>query len=595
VSEQRDTRAVFGYVRVSTDQQETERQEQTLPTRHASLPDGLSLNELELFYDHGISAFTGKQRPGFNEMFDRIKNREASALLIDTSSRLTRQGIREALTLLFTLQDADCRLFTTTGKEYAADVSGYVSLIIDAEGDNAYSRNLSHNTSTGKHTNSSQGYWPHGKVPLGYESIPADDNPTRKVLRPLEPEASTVREAFRLADEEHAPLREIVRYLGRTLGRSFDRSYARNSLLCNVAYIGKVRCKGKVYEGRHPALVSAERFERVQRRLALGAGGNPRRPRTSPFAGIARCASCGRTLRYRLITSGNGRDTYPYLFCTDNSLTDKCQQKGIRGETFDASFAMLLGSLAFALRRHLDADPDIALDLVDSRADSKGVTIQVYRPTGRPQYATATADLKHVTLGIPCPGAPPSRHPPPPLGFRCRGAATDLGEATDLSVEPLAALLDFVGVESGVGAQLDCLRLRRARVARRGCVLTVLGLNRGRAAPRTGEEWASESARSRSSTEQSSPGRWTRRPGRARRRSGTSCSDSAGSPFCSRSSGRVGRVAAAWDAANASTARRRRPFAGATRLRAARRRHRAAALGAPARPDPSWRDLPRMP
>jgi hypothetical protein len=44
-----------------------------------------------------------------------------------------------------------------------------------------------------------------------------------------------------------------------------------------------------------------------------------------------------------------------------------------------------------------DGGPDIALDLVDSRATPKGVTIQVYRPTGRPQYATATADLKHVT------------------------------------------------------------------------------------------------------------------------------------------------------------------------------------------------------
>ena len=39
-----------------------------------------------------------------------------------------------------------------------------------------------------------------------------------------------------------------------------------------------------------------------------------------------------------------------------------------------------------------DAGPDIALDLVDSRVDSKGVTIQVYRPNGRPQYPTATAD-----------------------------------------------------------------------------------------------------------------------------------------------------------------------------------------------------------
>ncbi len=39
-----------------------------------------------------------------------------------------------------------------------------------------------------------------------------------------------------------------------------------------------------------------------------------------------------------------------------------------------------------------DTGPDIALELVDSRATPKGLTIQVYRPSGRPQYATATAD-----------------------------------------------------------------------------------------------------------------------------------------------------------------------------------------------------------
>ena len=35
-----------------------------------------------------------------------------------------------------------------------------------------------------------------------------------------------------------------------------------------------------------------------------------------------------------------------------------------------------------------DSGPDIALDLAGSRADSKGLTVQVYRPAGRPQYAT---------------------------------------------------------------------------------------------------------------------------------------------------------------------------------------------------------------
>jgi dihydrofolate reductase len=39
-----------------------------------------------------------------------------------------------------------------------------------------------------------------------------------------------------------------------------------------------------------------------------------------------------------------------------------------------------------------DTGPDMALDLVDSRSTPSGVIIQVYRPAGRPQYATATAD-----------------------------------------------------------------------------------------------------------------------------------------------------------------------------------------------------------
>ena len=35
-----------------------------------------------------------------------------------------------------------------------------------------------------------------------------------------------------------------------------------------------------------------------------------------------------------------------------------------------------------------EAGPDIALDLVDSRAFPKGIALQVYRPAGRPHYAT---------------------------------------------------------------------------------------------------------------------------------------------------------------------------------------------------------------
>jgi dihydrofolate reductase len=43
-------------------------------------------------------------------------------------------------------------------------------------------------------------------------------------------------------------------------------------------------------------------------------------------------------------------------------------------------------------RLFADIGPDIALELEDSRAFPRGVTIQVYRPTGPAQYARATAD-----------------------------------------------------------------------------------------------------------------------------------------------------------------------------------------------------------
>ncbi|RIQ35652.1 dihydrofolate reductase family protein [Jiangella rhizosphaerae] len=41
--------------------------------------------------------------------------------------------------------------------------------------------------------------------------------------------------------------------------------------------------------------------------------------------------------------------------------------------------------------------PDAALDLTDFRAFANGITLHIYRPAGRPQYATDTADLDHMS------------------------------------------------------------------------------------------------------------------------------------------------------------------------------------------------------
>jgi dihydrofolate reductase len=64
----------------------------------------------------------------------------------------------------------------------------------------------------------------------------------------------------------------------------------------------------------------------------------------------------------------------------DNQLVD---------EIILITYPIVLGQ---GTRLFPDTGPDVALDLVESRATTpNGITIQVYRPTGRPQYATATA------------------------------------------------------------------------------------------------------------------------------------------------------------------------------------------------------------
>lgn len=43
-----------------------------------------------------------------------------------------------------------------------------------------------------------------------------------------------------------------------------------------------------------------------------------------------------------------------------------------------------------------ESGPDLALDLVASRHTTRGITIQTYRPAGRPTYATSTLDPADV-------------------------------------------------------------------------------------------------------------------------------------------------------------------------------------------------------
>jgi len=63
-----------------------------------------------------------------------------------------------------------------------------------------------------------------------------------------------------------------------------------------------------------------------------------------------------------------------------------------RKNGFERADAFLFGRRTYEIRLFPHEGPDMALDLLESRTGSRDVTIQVYRPGGRPQYAPTTPD-----------------------------------------------------------------------------------------------------------------------------------------------------------------------------------------------------------
>jgi dihydrofolate reductase len=66
------------------------------------------------------------------------------------------------------------------------------------------------------------------------------------------------------------------------------------------------------------------------------------------------------------------------------TLTRWLLQNGLVDEMILIVVPVILGQ---GTRLFPDAGPDLALTLLESRTDSKGVTIQTYRPAGHPNYA----------------------------------------------------------------------------------------------------------------------------------------------------------------------------------------------------------------
>ena len=139
-----------------------------------------------------------------------------------------------------------------------------------------------------------KGMWMGGHVPLGYCAdgptlkIDEAEGPTIRTLYDLYRKLGSVREVKDRAEAPGFRSRRRARSCGRVSGGiPFDRGHLHH-ILSNPVYAGRIRHKGQVYDGQHPAIIDPKTWDKVQELLQSGAAisrGTRKKAITSPLAG----------------------------------------------------------------------------------------------------------------------------------------------------------------------------------------------------------------------------------------------------------------------------------------------------------------------
>jgi site-specific DNA recombinase len=213
-----------------------------------------------------------------------------------------------------------------------------------------YIDNLSEEARKGMQEKAEQGIWP-TKSPLGYRNVVGTDG--KKIIATDPDVAPIVSKLFEWYATGQYALKEVARkardagFIYRRTGASVPVS-AVHSILRNRLYTGQFEWNGKLIQGRHQPLVSAELWERVQGILdGRNVSKAKRGKHDFAFSGLIACATCGCS-----VVGEVKKERYVYYHCT--GYADKCQgnpafcrRRYVREEVLEQQFTELLGRLRF--------------------------------------------------------------------------------------------------------------------------------------------------------------------------------------------------------------------------------------------------------
>jgi site-specific DNA recombinase len=326
------------------------------------------------FTDRGESARSAN-RPELQRMLALLaEHKDIDYVIVHKVDRLARNRADD-VQIQLGIERAGARLVSVS--ESVDDTpSGRLVRNIMADLAEFYSANLATEIMKGSKQKARLGGTPF-KAPVGYKNVRFFDESGRdiRIVEVDEERAPFARKAFRLyATGEYSlkRLHDILTAEGLTTTSGKPLTLSKfGELLRNRYYLGLVIYCGVEYQGKHPALIEPELFERVQ--MILDERDQhvikPRR-HNHYLRGLLTCARCGSRLQY---TTGRGNGgEFDYFVCSRRH----------RGEGCDLPYLAAVD----VERRIEKAWPQwVKLDKLDGEAVGKGL------------YALVVGDTKQTT------------------------------------------------------------------------------------------------------------------------------------------------------------------------------------------------------
>lgn len=292
--------------RVSTREQE---EGYSLDAQESLLKEFCLKSRLEVALIHRFSETASKQasRIKFRAFMAEVAKHRVRHIVVEKVDRLSRSGLKEAVLIDDWLEENETRHvhFVKDGIDLhkfarSGDKLNWGMRVVLAKN---YTDNLKEEVRKSTDAMLRKGIWP-AKTPKGYVR---DKNHPKFPIQPDPVRAPLVQLLFDLYDSGDWSVHRLE-------GRMFEEGYrtgrgARlrvsqiHSILHDPFYMGKMLFEGKLWEGAHEPLISAEQFYRVQKRLTRvghGDGAAPFQRHEHLFRRLVLCGGCGKVLTWEL-------------------------------------------------------------------------------------------------------------------------------------------------------------------------------------------------------------------------------------------------------------------------------------------------------